>query len=114
MNETGHEKRGMPRFPLQVPLVIKTGQSTSLVETTTKDVSATGVFVYLPVEMSEGSELEFTMTLPEELTLTAAIQVACKGTIVRVEKTSDARVGVAAMIHSYEFLGNEASAAARA
>jgi hypothetical protein len=73
-------------------------------------VSASGVFFYVNCEIRENSDIEFTMTLPPELTRTAAIQVSCKGKVVRVQPDpATGKVGIAAAIHSYDFLAQAAS-----
>jgi len=55
--------------------------------------------------VAQGSPIEFTMTLPPEITLTESIRVQCKGHVVRVENPGEAgRLAVAALIEEYEFL----------
>jgi hypothetical protein len=52
-----------------------------------------------------GSEIEFTLTLPPEITLTESIRVHCKGRVVRVEPAAaGGKIGIAAIIERYEFL----------
>jgi hypothetical protein len=51
-----------------------------------------------------GSPIEFTLTLPPEITLTESIRVRCKGRVVRVEDGPDARIGVGAIIDQYDFV----------
>ena len=52
-----------------------------------------------------GSDIDFTLTLPPEITLTESIRVRCKGKVVRVDNTNpDGKVAVAAVIDEYEFL----------
>ena len=50
-----------------------------------------------------GSPIEFTLTLPPEITLTESIHVRCKGKVVRVDG-SQGKMAVAAVIDEYEFL----------
>ena len=104
------EKRVLPRFPLEMPVWLRLPGSDATVHAKTRDVSASGVFFYVNCEIREESEIEFTMTLPPELTRTAAIQVSCKGKVVRVQNDAvTGRVGIAAAIHSYDFLAQAAS-----
>ncbi len=115
MSDDTSNKRAMPRFPLQVPVTVK--KDAAVIESKTRDVSASGVFVYLPSAMQEGDQIEFNITLPQELTMTGAIQVTCKGRIVRVTQADNGQVGVAATIDSYVFGGRsdeEQSTAANA
>jgi hypothetical protein len=59
----------------------------------------------LEAPLNLGSEIEFTLTLPPEITLTESIRVRCKGKVVRVDPNiADAKVPVAAVIDEYEFL----------
>ena len=71
----------------------------------TRDVSARGICFYLEAPLSVGSEIDFTLTLPPEITLTESIRVRCKGKVVRVDGAlADSKVPVAAVIDEYEFL----------
>ncbi len=71
----------------------------------TRDVSARGICFYMDSTVTEGSEIDFTLTLPPEITLTESIRVHCKGKVVRVEpQLAGGRVGIAAVIERYEFL----------
>ena len=104
------ETRVLPRFPLEMPLWLRLPDSDATVHAKTRDVSASGVFFYVNCDIRENSEIEFTMTLPPELTRTAAIQVSCKGKVVRVQNDqSTGKIGIAASIHSYDFLAQAAS-----
>ena len=104
------EKRVLPRFPLEMPVWLRLPGSDATVHAKTRDVSASGVFFYVNCDIREDSEIEFTMTLPPELTRTAAIQVSCKGKVVRVQKDeTSGKIGIAAAIHSYDFLAQAAS-----
>ena len=68
-------------------------------------MSAQGVFFYPGSSLAEGTKVEFTLTLPPEITLTESIRVRCKGKVVRVDDGfGDTKVPVAAVIDEYEFL----------
>ena len=100
------EKRATRRFALRLPLSVSHADrgATSLAAQT-RDVSARGICFYLDAPMSTGSAIEFTLTLPPEITLTESIRVRCKGKVVRVDDgLVDAKVPVAAIIDEYEFL----------
>lgn len=104
MPEPNIEKRATRRFLLQLPIALQSnGDSVHL---HTRDVSASGVCFHSNSRLTEGQDINFTMTLPPEITLTEPISVRCTGRVVRVEKcniTND--VSVAAIIDRYEFLG---------
>ena len=81
------------------------GNSGPAISAQTRDVSARGICFYLEAPLAVGSEIDFTLTLPPEITLTESIRVRCKGKVVRVENNlADAKVPVAAVIDEYEFL----------
>ena len=100
------EKRSTRRFALRLPVSVNyLGNTGPAMSAQTRDVSARGICFYLESPLNTGSEIEFTLTLPPEITLTESIRVRCKGKVVRVESNlSDAKVPVAAVIDEYEFL----------
>src|SRR5438552_2365609 len=110
MNESAQsarEQRSMRRFAMQLPVQVKTPEGVQDAVATTKDVSARGVFIYLDSEVAENTPIEFTLTLPPEITMTQSIRVQCRGKIVRIERDRPGKIGVAAVIDHYEFLENE-------
>ena len=106
MDEHQQDKRATRRFSLRLPISVKY-QDGSQVEkaATTRDVSARGICFFMDSPIGQGSEIEFTLTLPPEITLTESIRVRCKGTVVRAEQPSNnGQLSVAAVINEYEFL----------
>jgi hypothetical protein len=105
MSQPQQEKRATRRFSLKLPVSIRfTNGGIHEFSAETRDVSARGVFFYLDKKLSEGSNIEFTLTLPPEITLTDSIRVRCKGRVVRVEDGADERIGVGAVIDQYDFV----------
>jgi hypothetical protein len=103
------EKRAIRRFSLQLPVIVNAvSESGEPVQTTaeTRDVSSNGICFYCDAAMERRSEIEFTVTLPAEVTMTEPLKVLCRGTVVRVEK-GDGRFTIAAAIESYEFVVND-------
>jgi len=100
------EKRATRRFALRLPVSVNySGNTGAVLSAQTRDVSARGICFYMDTPMTTGSDIEFTLTLPPEITLTESIRVRCKGKVVRVESgIADAKVPVAAVIDEYEFL----------
>ena len=100
------EKRSTRRFALRLPLSVSYTQAGAQEKTAeTRDVSARGICFYLDSTIATGSSIEFTLTLPPEITLTESIRVRCKGKVVRVNDPGpDGKVAVAAVIDEYEFL----------
>ena len=106
MAEVQDEKRATRRFALRLPVSVNQNESANHAENAqTRDVSARGICFYVDAEVEPGSSIEFTLTLPPEITLTESIQVRCKGRVVRVDGGSPAaKLAVAAVIDEYEFL----------
>ncbi|MGA2695047.1 MAG: PilZ domain-containing protein [Terriglobales bacterium] len=98
------EKRSTRRFPLRLPLSVN-AENPPQGSAETRDVSARGVCFFVDSGIANGSGIDFTLTLPPEITLTESIRVRCRGKVVRVnEPSSDGKVAVAAVIEEYEFL----------
>jgi hypothetical protein len=98
------ERRSLPRFPLQLPVEVRSAGVVGPLTTVTRDVSASGLYVYMEEGLKVGDFIEFTMVLPPELTQTTDIHVFCKAKVLRVEPSQGNRIGVAATISHYEFL----------
>jgi hypothetical protein len=106
------ERRSMRRFDMRLPASVRmTGEGVADFLTETQNVSARGVFFYLDRPLSEGSQLEVTLTFPPHVTLTDSVRVRFTARVVRVDSPLPAsRVGVAAFIEEYEFLRSNPSA----
>ena len=106
MAEAEQEKRATRRFALRLPVSVTYAENgTQEKSAQTRDVSARGICFYLDSAIAAGSGIEFTLTLPPEVTLTESIRVRCKGKVVRVNDAAvDGKVAVAAVIDEYEFL----------
>jgi len=105
----GREKRAIRRFPLQLPVTV-TANSGALVEAVaeSRDVSSHGICFYCDAALERDSAIEFTVTLPTEVTMTEPISVRCNGTVVRVESNDGGgKFAVAAAIDSYEFVASD-------
>ncbi len=100
----GREARATRRFPLKLPVLVKSPDGEH--EAQTRDVSARGVCFFIDGDhVEQGSNIEFMLTLPPEVTLTEAISVRCVGRVVRVESNHPGgKTAVAAQIEKYEFL----------
>jgi len=100
------EKRTTRRFALRLPVSVNySGNTGPAIPAQTRDVSARGICFFLEAPLAVGSDLDFTLTLPPEITLTESIRVRCKGKVVRVDDMfGESKVPVAAVIDEYEFL----------
>jgi hypothetical protein len=105
MPEIQQEKRSTRRFALRLPVTVRYAENGQEREAQTRDVSARGVCFYLDSAIQAGSGIDFTLTLPPEITLTESIRVRCKGRVLRVEGgPTNGKMAVAAVIDEYEFL----------
>jgi PilZ domain len=99
-------KRATRRFALRLPVTVRYGESEHEQSAQTRDVSARGICFYVDSAITAGSPIDFTLTLPPEITLTESIRVRCKGRVVRVEGGAASKMAVAAVIDEYEFLAD--------
>lgn len=105
MADRGIENRQNRRFALSLPVTLKVpsgGARTAAAQT--RDISAHNAFFYTEAAPEVGSELEFTLTLPAEITLTESFLVHCKGKVVRVGPAGGGKMGVAALIRQYDLV----------
>ena len=107
-NTNSMEKRTIRRFALQLPVTI-TGRAGESVQemAESRDVSSHGICFFCDSAMELHSPIEFTVTLPSEITMSEPLSVRCSGTVVRVERQQQSRkFAVAAAITNYEFLSD--------
>jgi hypothetical protein len=105
--ESDSNKRATRRFALRLPVSVRYGENEEEHTAQTRDVSARGICFYVDSAIQAGSAIDFTLTLPPEITLTESIRVRCKGRVVRVEGGRPAKkMAVAAVIDEYEFLAD--------
>jgi len=89
---------------MTLPLRILQGEkSRGEFHTQTRDVSYRGLYFLADSKLEVGTEIEFVITLPGQVTQSGDVHIRCRGQIVRVESTGE-RVGVAAKIDRYEFI----------
>jgi len=104
MSDAQDDKRATRRFPLRLPVAVA-GDEPAAQSAQTRDVSARGICFFVDSAMDVGSGIDFTLTLPPEITLTESIRVRCRGKVLRVEDSApEGKVAVAAVIEEYEFL----------
>jgi len=100
-----HERRAAQRFDYQLPISIKVVGIEGEVHGCTQDLSARGAFFYTEVPLTEGSEVEVTLHMPAEITLTESMHVRCRGKVLRVGRQDcSTKIGVAVQLAGYEFL----------
>jgi hypothetical protein len=110
MQANSQERRMMRRFDMRLPAIVRI-ESANEFQTETQNVSARGVFFYLDRPISAGTKLEVTLTFPPHITLTEAVRVRFKASVLRVEAPlPSSRIGVAALIEDYQFLRSNGTA----
>jgi hypothetical protein len=109
---TGSERREARRFTMTLPLrVAPRGKPRSEMQVQTRDVSYRGLYFLAEESFEIGSEIDFVITLPQQVTQSGDVKIHCEGRIVRVEAADNGRTGIAAKIERYEFMPASANAA---
>jgi hypothetical protein len=95
------EVRCAVRFPLDLPVVLSTGESD--VEAHTRNISASGVLFVLDKAIRVGTDVRFSMRMPREtLGSPQDVVVHCKGRVVRCSSSHNEHLA-AATIDEYQF-----------
>jgi hypothetical protein len=94
------DRRSGKRIAARVPTRVRTPQGEQ--DAQTRDISATGIFLYTKSKMEKGADVELVLILPSELTAGEKCWVCCHATIVRVEEGPE--FGVAAQIRRMDIL----------
>jgi hypothetical protein len=93
--------RSAVRFPVRLPIAIRDSGGEHQAET--KDMSAGGVLFNIDMEMTVGSNIEFTISIPAGVIgAPADVMVSGEGRVVRCAP-EDGRKSVAAVIDEYRF-----------
>jgi hypothetical protein len=90
-----------PRFPLRLPVEVKSQDGTSAAET--QNISANGVLFAMDEDVAVGSQVDFTIMLPGEVVGSRCdVQIDCHGRVVRSFEDRGRR-GVGVVIDEYHF-----------
>jgi len=99
------EKRKYRRYDLSLDLEVKGRKRVQPIQTQTRDISARGLYFNFVEPLDVGSELNFELNLPPELSGGKDVRVRCRGRIVRIDTVKGShQVGVASTIETYEFI----------
>lgn len=109
------ERRAARRYELSLPVVVRTPVEEKVEPHNgqTRDISTRGVYFVIDHELAPGSELDFMLTLPTEITRGTEVFIRAQGKVVRVdrkEENGQQRVGVAAVIQKYDIIRTETAA----
>jgi|SRR5215472_17147962 len=106
------ERREARRFNMNLPLRVMPREAKGHeLEAHTRDLSYQGLYFLAEADFQVGNEIDFIITLPQQVTQSGDVNIRCQGKIVRVETTDNGRVGIAAKISRYEFIPAAATAA---
>ena len=99
--ESHPDLRNAVRFPLHLPVTLKTATGEHQAETI--DISAGGLLFRSETEIDVGSAVEFTVAMPGNvLGSDRDVLVKCQGRVVRCSKEATGR-GIAVVIDEYKF-----------
>jgi c-di-GMP-binding flagellar brake protein YcgR len=108
----GSDRREARRFTMTLPMrLLPRGPEQSELKAQTRDISYRGLYFLSESRFEIGGEIDFVLTLPQGFSQGGAVNIRCRGQIIRVEPTENGRVGVAARIERYDFQPATASAA---
>src|SRR5207244_9168047 len=88
----GSERREARRFNMNLPMRVlsREAKGRELVART-RDLSYRGLYFLAEADFTVGSEIEFVITLPQQVTQSGDVHIRCQGEIVRVEATESGR-----------------------
>lgn len=101
---TYDKPRNARRFDLRLPVtVLALGDSTMDERARTRNISSSGMFVELDANPQPGTPVHLVLELPPETTQCGVVRISCKGAVVRSDRNSVARTGIAVRIEQYHF-----------
>ena len=106
------DRREARRFVMTLPVRVLARESSGPeLKAHTRDVSYRGLYFLADANFEKGSEIDFVLTLPQQVISAGDVNIRCHGRVVRVEATENGKTGIAAKIEKYEFVPLRASAA---
>lgn len=106
------ERRMARRYDLSLPVNVRVPVNRESISHNgqTRDISTRGVYFTTQKELATGSEVDFTLTLPPEITRGSEVLVRAHGRVVRIDRHGEEdlpTVGVAAVIERYDIIRGE-------
>jgi len=106
------DRREARRFVMTLPIrVLAHDANSPELKAHTRDVSYRGLYFLSEAHFESGSEIDFILTLPQQMISAGDVNIRCHGKVVRVESTDNGKTGIAAKIERYEFVPIRATAA---
>ena len=107
-----NERRIARRYDLSLPVNVRLpiNRDPEPPDGQTRDISTRGIYFTTQKEFVPGAQVDFTLTLPAQITRGTEVFVRVHGRVVRVDKRRDEdreTIGVAAVIEQYEFIRRE-------
>jgi PilZ domain len=99
------ERRAAFRYNLALPVEIRLASKPDAAEAIlaeTQDISVRGLYFNIAQKFPVGTEFEFSITVPIEITRAAQVNISGKARAVRVEETGKGDLGVGAVIERYQ------------
>ena len=105
------DRREARRFVMSLPVRVMQRQlSGGELKTRTRDVSYRGLYFRSETKLDSGSEIDFVLTLPQQIITAGDVDIRCHGRVVRVDHSENGTHGIAARIDRYEFIPSRSSA----
>lgn len=106
------ERRMAHRYDLSLPVNVRVpiNREPGSHSGRTRDISTRGVYFTMFKDLVPGTEVDFTLTLPAEITRGTEVFVRAHGRVVRVDKRQEDNqdaIGVAAVIERYDIVRGE-------
>ena len=103
------ERRMTRRYNLSLPLTVHlpNNQEPGPFDEQTRDISIRSVYFTTQTDIVPGPVIDFTLTLPGEITRGTEVSVRAQGHVVRVDKRCDEdheTIGVAVVIKQYDIV----------
>jgi hypothetical protein len=105
------ENRTGRRFSMSLPIEFQLDDSVKKQKGTTRDLSASGVYITAAAPFRVGTRVKFHIAVPGELVgAKKTVAIECIGRVVRVDKgkaakrTAEPPDGVACVIDTYKFV----------
>src|SRR5207302_10786352 len=109
----GEERREARRFTMSLPMrVLPREAKGNELDAHTRDLSYRGLYFLTDAKFEIRNEIEFVITLPQQVTQAGDVNIRCLGDVVRIEPTENGKVASAAKIARYDSLPAAATAAA--
>src|SRR5260370_40361512 len=93
----GAERREARRFTMRLPMRVLPREAKGReLDAHTRDVSYRGLYFLAAANFEIGSEIEFVITLPQQVTQSGDVNIRCLGEVARIEPSANGRLGPSA------------------